>query len=46
MTEEKYRRNIIYQALVEYEENHWDTEGRRWQDTMNILIEQFKGDKD
>lgn len=33
---------IIYKALVEYEENHWDSEGRKWQNVINKLIDTYR----
>ena len=33
---------IIYEALVEYEENHWDSEGQRWQRVINKLIDKYR----
>ena len=35
------RDTIIYKALVEYEENHWDTEDNRWQKIINELINEY-----
>ena len=31
----------IYRALVKYDENHYDTEGRLWQNTINELISEY-----
>lgn len=32
---------IIKKALVEYEDNHYETEDEKWQETINDLIEQM-----
>ena len=33
---------IIYTALVEYEENYWQVEGQKWQKQVNRLIEKYR----
>ena len=36
------RDEIILKALVEYEENHWQSEGEEWQKTVNDLINKYQ----
>lgn len=38
----KKKDKIILDALREYEENHWEGEGRAWQNTINSLIEEYE----
>lgn len=33
---------MIYTALVEYEENYWQVEGQKWQKQVNRLIEKYR----
>ena len=33
---------IIYEALVEYEENHWASYGQKWQRVINKLIDKYR----
>lgn len=35
---------IIKNALIEYEENHYFSENNKWQKTINKLITQFEGE--
>ena len=36
------RDEIIYNALVEYENNHYESENDKWQETINDLIKEYK----
>lgn len=33
---------MIYKALVEYEENHYEMEDDKWQKQINKLIKEYK----
>lgn len=33
---------IIYKALVEYENNHWGTEDSKWQKQINRLESEYR----
>lgn len=35
-------KEIIYKALIEYEENHYEMEGEEWQKQVNKLIKEYK----
>jgi len=34
---------IILEALIQYEENNWESEDDEWQDTINALISEYRG---
>lgn len=33
---------MILEALIQYEENNWESHGDKWQDTINDLIDEYR----
>jgi len=36
------RKKTILKALIEYENNHYNSEDKKWQNAINVLIDEFR----
>lgn len=36
------KNEIILEALIQYEENNWESEDDKWQDKVNDLIDEYR----